>query len=83
MGVSGPEKAGVGGSTPSLATISLNGLAARPKILHLRFFTCGLPLRERPAVDGAPAGFFHQDGSEMKFPVYLVPTLTMSRVTAM
>ena len=30
-----PEKAGVGGSTPSLATISLNGLAAQPEISHL------------------------------------------------
>jgi len=37
-----PEKAGVGGSTPSLATISFNGLAARPEILHLWFLTCGL-----------------------------------------
>jgi hypothetical protein len=35
MAVSSPEKAGVGGSTPSLATISFNGLAARPEILHL------------------------------------------------
>jgi len=30
-----PEKAGVGGSTPSLATISLNGLATWSEILHL------------------------------------------------
>jgi hypothetical protein len=30
--VSSPEKAGVGGSTPSLATIILNGLAIQPKI---------------------------------------------------
>jgi hypothetical protein len=30
-----PEKAGVGGSTPSLATISFNGLANQPKISHL------------------------------------------------
>src|SRR5438067_13741936 len=30
-----PEKAGVGGSTPSLATIILNGLAARSEISHL------------------------------------------------
>ena len=30
-----PEKAGVGGSTPSLATISFNGLANRPEISHL------------------------------------------------
>ena len=29
-----PEKAGVGGSTPSLATISLSDLAAQPKISH-------------------------------------------------
>jgi hypothetical protein len=29
------EKAGIGGSTPSLATISLNGLAIRTEILHL------------------------------------------------
>jgi len=31
----GSEKAGVGGSTPSLATISFNGLADQPKISHL------------------------------------------------
>jgi hypothetical protein len=30
-----PEKAGVGGSTPSLATILFNGLANRPEISHL------------------------------------------------
>ena len=30
-----PEKAGVGGSTPSLATISFNGLADQPEISHL------------------------------------------------
>jgi hypothetical protein len=30
-----PEKAGVGGSIPSLATISFNGLAARAEISHL------------------------------------------------
>jgi hypothetical protein len=30
-----PEKAGVGGSTPSLATISFNGLANQPEISHL------------------------------------------------
>jgi hypothetical protein len=30
-----PEKAGVGGSTPSLATISFNGLADQLKISHL------------------------------------------------
>ena len=29
------EKAGVGGSTPSLATISFNGLADQPEISHL------------------------------------------------
>jgi hypothetical protein len=29
------EKAGVGGSTPSLATIIFNGLADQPKISHL------------------------------------------------
>jgi hypothetical protein len=29
------EKAGVGGSTPSLATIIFNGLAAQPEISHL------------------------------------------------
>jgi hypothetical protein len=31
----GPEKAGVGGSTPSLATMFFNGLADQPKISHL------------------------------------------------
>jgi hypothetical protein len=30
-----PEKAGVGGSTPSLATILFNGLANQPEISHL------------------------------------------------
>jgi hypothetical protein len=30
-----PEKAGVGGSTPSLATIIFNGLENPPKISHL------------------------------------------------
>jgi hypothetical protein len=30
-----PEKAGVGGSTPSLATISFSGLANQPEISHL------------------------------------------------
>ena len=30
-----PEKAGVGGSTPSLATIFINHLADQPKISHL------------------------------------------------
>ena len=30
-----PEKAGVGGSTPSLATILFNGLADQPEISHL------------------------------------------------
>jgi hypothetical protein len=30
-----PEKAGVGGSTPSLATIIFNGLADQPEISHL------------------------------------------------
>jgi hypothetical protein len=30
-----PEKAGVGGSTPSLATIIFNGLANQPEISHL------------------------------------------------
>ena len=30
-----PEKAGVGGSTPSLATIIINDLADQPKISHL------------------------------------------------
>jgi hypothetical protein len=30
-----PEKAGVGGSTPSLATISFSNLAAPPEISHL------------------------------------------------
>jgi len=30
-----PEKAGVGGSTPSLATIIMNDLANRPEISHL------------------------------------------------
>jgi len=30
-----PEKAGVGGSTPSLATIIFNGLANRSEISHL------------------------------------------------
>ena len=29
------EKAGVGGSTPSLATILINGLADQPEISHL------------------------------------------------
>jgi hypothetical protein len=29
------EKAGVGGSTPSLATIFFNGLANQPEISHL------------------------------------------------
>jgi len=33
--VSSSEKAGVGGSTPSLATISLNGLENPLKISHL------------------------------------------------
>jgi hypothetical protein len=33
--VRSPEKAGVGGSTPSLASISLNGLADQPEISHL------------------------------------------------
>jgi hypothetical protein len=32
MGEASPEKAGVGGSTPSLATISRNGLATRSEI---------------------------------------------------
>ena len=32
---SSPEKAGVGGSTPSLATIIINDLADPPKISHL------------------------------------------------
>jgi hypothetical protein len=31
-----PEKAGVGGSTPSLATIIPKGLAGKPEILHPR-----------------------------------------------
>jgi len=31
----GPEKAGVGGSTPSLATIFISDLADRPEISHL------------------------------------------------
>ena len=30
-----PEKAGVGGSTPSLATMFFNGLADQPEISHL------------------------------------------------
>jgi hypothetical protein len=30
-----PEKAGVGGSTPSLATISFHDLANQPEISHL------------------------------------------------
>jgi hypothetical protein len=30
-----PEKAGVGGSTPSLATIFISDLATQPKISHL------------------------------------------------
>ena len=30
-----PEKAGVGGSTPSLATISFSDLADQPEISHL------------------------------------------------
>jgi hypothetical protein len=30
-----PEKAGVGGSTPSLATIFFNALADQPEISHL------------------------------------------------
>ena len=30
-----PEKAGVGGSTPSLATIIFNDLANQPEISHL------------------------------------------------
>ena len=34
-GDSGPEKAGVGGSTPSLATIIINRLADQLKISHL------------------------------------------------
>jgi hypothetical protein len=33
--VRSPEKAGGGGSTPSLATISFNGLADQPEISHL------------------------------------------------
>ena len=33
--VASPEKAGVGGSTPSLATISFKGLADQPEISHL------------------------------------------------
>ena len=32
-----PEKAGVGGSSPSLATIIFNGLADQPEISHLCF----------------------------------------------
>ena len=30
-----PEKAGVGGATPSLATISFSNLATQPEISHL------------------------------------------------
>jgi hypothetical protein len=33
--VRSPEKAGVGGLTPSLATIFFNGLADQPEISHL------------------------------------------------
>jgi hypothetical protein len=32
---SSPEKAGVGGSTPSLATIIISDLANQPEISHL------------------------------------------------
>ena len=35
MAVSSPEKAGVGGSTPSLATTSFNGLGEQPEVSHL------------------------------------------------
>jgi len=32
--VSGPEKAGVGGSIPSLATNNFNNLDTRPRLVH-------------------------------------------------
>jgi hypothetical protein len=35
MGEASPEKAGVGGSTPSLATIFFSDLADQPEISHL------------------------------------------------
>jgi hypothetical protein len=35
LGDYSPEKAGVGGSTPSLATISFSDFAAQPEISHL------------------------------------------------
>jgi len=41
--VSGPEKAGVGGSIPSLATIRINNLAIAKNVKNLHSAYIGLP----------------------------------------
>jgi hypothetical protein len=56
-----PEKAGVGGSTPSLATIIFNHLANQPKISHLRFHTCACSLDRRRRTNGEHDKLFGMD----------------------